>query len=56
VAAASDQSEEHSAETLSNQVLLQSSKENAAMQRDTKKELDKPKQLSRRVHGSALPE
>jgi hypothetical protein len=56
LAAASDQSGEHSAETLSNQVLLQSSEENAAMQRDAEKELDKPKQLSRRIHGSALPE
>ena len=56
VASASDQSAEHSAETLGNQVLLQSSKEDAALQRNVTEAVDKPKQLSRRVHGSALPE
>jgi hypothetical protein len=56
VASGLDQNKDKSAEALSNQVSLQSNKEDAAMQRDVTEEPEKPRQLSRRVHGSALPE
>jgi hypothetical protein len=56
VAAIADQSGEIPAETLGNQVLLHSNKEDAAMQRDDAEAAEKPKQLSRRGHGGALPQ
>jgi hypothetical protein len=55
VASISNQSGEISAEILANQVLLQSNKEDVATQRGDAEAAEKPKQLSRRGHGGALP-
>jgi hypothetical protein len=55
VSSIADQSGESPAETLGDQVLLQGNKEDAAMQHDDAEAAEKPKQLSRRGHGGALP-
>lgn len=56
VASAPDQTAERPAEVLGNQVLLQSNKEDVAVQREAAEEAEKPRQLLHRVHGSALPQ
>jgi hypothetical protein len=43
------------AENLGNQVLLHSSKDDDAVQRDVTEDAKKTKQLSHRIHGAALP-
>ena len=43
------------AENLDSQVLLHSNKEDAAMQHDVTEDVKKTKQLSQRIHGTALP-
>ncbi len=50
-----DHTAEDAADDLNNQVLLQSNKDDAAMQRDVAEESKKTKQLSHRIHGTALP-
>jgi uncharacterized protein DUF3306 len=52
----SDQGGEIPVESLENQVLLHSNKEDVAAQRDDAEAAEKPKQLSRRGHGGALPQ
>jgi hypothetical protein len=47
--------EEGTAQTLGNQVVLQSNKEDNAVQRDLTEAQEKPQQLSYRSHGGALP-
>jgi hypothetical protein len=44
------------AQTLGNQVMLQSNTEDNAVQHDLAEAQEKPQQLSRRAHGGALPE
>jgi hypothetical protein len=56
VAANPDQSGESPAETLGDPVLLHSNKEDDATQHDDVEAAEKPKQLSRRGHGGALPQ
>ena len=46
---------EIAAEKLENEVLLQSNKEDDAVQRDLAQDQEKTKQLSQRIHGTALP-
>jgi hypothetical protein len=55
IAAAPDQDAERSAEVSQGQVLLQSNKEDVAMQRDATEGVETTKQSSPRIHGSALP-
>lgn len=50
-----DQPRDNHAHILGNQVMLQSNIEDHATQPDATDAQEKPKQLSRRVHGSALP-
>ena len=50
-----DQPSETAAENLGNQVLLQSNKEDVAVQYDAAEGVEKTKQSSLRIHGSALP-
>ena len=50
-----EQRAESQAKTSDNQVLLQSNNDDAAMQRDLTKDTREPKQLSHRIHGTALP-
>ena len=52
----SEQQQQIDAQSLSNQVMLQSTIEEAAVQRNLTEAQEKPKQLSRRQHGGALPE
>ena len=56
LASAPDQPSEIAAENSANQVLLQSNKEDVAMQRDDGEGVEKAKQSSPRIHGSALPQ
>jgi hypothetical protein len=51
-----DQVDENPAQVLSTQVLLQSNKEDTAVQRDVAEVPDKSEQSSRRSHGGALPQ
>jgi hypothetical protein len=55
IAAAPDQDVERGAEVSESQVLLQSNKEDVAMQRDATEGVETTKQSSSRIHGSALP-
>ena len=50
-----DEPKQKAAETSVGKVLLQSNIENTAPQNDVTEAHEKPKQLSRRIHGSALP-
>ena len=50
-----DQTAESPAETSKDQVLLHSNKDDDAVQRDPPKDTTEPKQLSHRIHGTALP-
>jgi hypothetical protein len=50
------QAEEKNAHIVGNQVMLQSSIEDNATQQDATEAQEKPKQLSRRHHGGALPQ
>ena len=54
--AAADPGEVSSAQILSDQVLLQSKNPDVAMQNDAAEVVEKPRQIVRRGHGSALPE
>jgi len=54
--AATDEAKQCDAAELGNQVLLHSSKEDIAPQHDLTEAQEKPRQLSRRRHGGALPE
>jgi hypothetical protein len=55
IATAPDQDAERSAGVSQSQVLLQSNKEDVAMQRDATEGVETTKQSSPRIHGSALP-
>jgi hypothetical protein len=50
-----EEQRQKSAQVLGNQVLLQSDKEYSAPQHDVTEAQEKPKQLSHRIHGGALP-
>jgi hypothetical protein len=50
-----EEEKQKSAQVLGNQVLLQSDKEYTAPQHDVTEAQEKPKQLSHRIHGGALP-
>ena len=52
---AADPADENAAQTLGSQVVLQSNKEDNAMQHDLTEAQEKPQQLSHRSHGGALP-
>jgi hypothetical protein len=52
---AEDQRQENHAQILGDQVMVQSAKEDIAPQHDPTEAQEKPKQLSRRGHGGALP-
>ena len=54
-APAADPADENAAQTLGSQVVLQSNKEDNAMQHDLTEAQEKPQQLSHRSHGGALP-
>jgi hypothetical protein len=54
-AVATDQLQEKHAQNLGSQVVAQTKSENIALQQDPTEEQEKPKQLSRRGHGGALP-
>jgi hypothetical protein len=54
-ALSADQQQQISAQDLGNQVMLQSTAENIAPQHDPTEAQEKPKQISRRQHGGALP-
>jgi hypothetical protein len=54
-AVATDQLQEKHAQKLGSQVVAQTKSENIALQQDPTEEQEKPKQLSRRGHGGALP-
>jgi hypothetical protein len=54
-ASAEDQREESRAQILGNEVMVQGDKEDIAPQHDPTEAQEKPKQLSRRGHGGALP-
>jgi hypothetical protein len=54
-AVATDQLQEKHAQSLGSQVVAQTKSENIALQQDPTEEQEKPKQLSRRGHGGALP-
>jgi hypothetical protein len=56
IAASTDQHQENHAAILGNQVMVQSNAEDVAAQHDPTEEQEKPKQLSRRGHGGALPQ
>lgn len=53
--AVEDEPKQNAAQALGDQVLLHSKIENTALQHDPREAKEKPKQLSRRIHGSALP-
>ena len=55
VASLPDHAEEEPAEVLGNQVMLQSSTDDTAMQHDVAAAPQEPEQSSRRMHGGALP-
>lgn len=50
-----DEQKQNPAQELGDQVLLQRDKDNTALQHDVTEAEEKPKQLSHRVHGGALP-
>jgi hypothetical protein len=51
-----DEPKQNDAGLLGSQALLQSSKEDIALQHDVTQEQEKPRQFSPRSHGGALPE
>ena len=53
---AAEEAKQNPAQVLGGQVLLQSDREDIAMQHDLTEEQEKPKQFTRRTHGGALPE